>query len=120
MYLFIHGLTRCLLLGLWLFGASANCKYWLSCGSWYNNSALYTFRYQHGRFELIGFDHQEFHRAPGESSATSINFSIGKKSETSGGNMFGDEGNKPKTTWSTFKKASSTSWNTAMKILISS
>ncbi len=79
-------------------------NYWLSCGSWYTNSALYTFRYQHGRFELIGFDHQEFHRASGESSATSINFSVGKKSETSGGNMFEDEENKPKTTWSKFEK----------------
>jgi len=79
-------------------------NYWLSCGSWYTNDALYTFRYQHDRFELIGFDHHEFHRASGESSATSINFSVGKKSETSGGNMFEDEENKPKTTWSTFQK----------------
>lgn len=81
-------------------------NYWLSCGSWYSSDALYTFRYQHNRFELIGFDHREFHRASGESSATSINYSTGKKSETSGGNMFEDEEDKPQTTWSSFKKKS--------------
>lgn len=80
--------------------------YWLSCGSWYVNDALYTFRYQHGGFELIGFDHQEFHRSSGERSATSINYSISKRSTTSAGNMFAEQIDKPKTTWSTLKKRS--------------
>ena len=78
--------------------------YWLGCGSWYVNDALYTFRYQFDRFELIGFDHQEFHRSTGERSATSINYSIGKKSTTTEGNMFSEQKDRPKMRWATFKK----------------
>ncbi len=73
-------------------------NYWLSCGSWYVNHATYTFRYQYDHFELIGFDHSEYHRSSGESSATSINFSTKKIEKTAGGNMFDDTLDKPETT----------------------
>lgn len=84
-------------------------NYWLSCGSWYTSTNTYTFRYQKNEFELIGFDSQEFHRASGEMSSVSINFSTKKMSITSGGNMFGEDsdGNEikseEKTEWKTFK-----------------
>lgn len=78
-------------------------NYWLSCGSWFVNMADYTFRFQNNRFELIGFDHSEFHRASGEESSTSINFSTQKKSETTGGNMSDDHPSKEKTVWKTIK-----------------
>lgn len=78
-------------------------SYWLSCGSWYVNNADYTFRFQNGCFQLIGFDHSEFHRASGEESSTSINFSTRKKSETTGANMSDDKPDKPKTVWTTIK-----------------
>ena len=78
-------------------------NYWLSCGSWYVNKADYTFRFQNNRFELIGFDHSSFHRASGEESFTSINFSTKKKSETTGGNMSDDNEGKEKTVWKTIK-----------------
>lgn len=84
-------------------------NYWMSCGSWFTSTNTYTFRYQKNEFELIGFDSQEFHRASGEMSATSINFSTKKISTTTGGNMFGEDqdGNEikseEKTEWNSFK-----------------
>ncbi|MFC5871867.1 hypothetical protein [Chryseobacterium arachidis] len=78
-------------------------RYWLSCGSWFVNNADYTFRFQNNRFELIGFEHSEFHRATGEESSTSINFSTRKKSETTGGSMSDDHPGNEKTVWSTIK-----------------
>src|SRR5690606_30357955 len=80
--------------------------YWMSCGSYEVNQASYTFRFQKQRFELIGFDHQAVSRSTGESSRRSINFSTGRKSETSGGNMFEDSEDRPHTSWGTipFKK----------------
>lgn len=74
-------------------------KYWLSCGSWFVNTADYTFRYQRGGMELIGFDHNEFHRASGESNSTSINFSTKKIQEITGMNEFEETENKPKEKW---------------------
>jgi len=78
-------------------------NYWLSCGSWSANMTTYTFRFQNGRFELIGFDDSEYHRASGETSSSSINFSTKKKSVTTGGNMSDDSTSRTKTTWSTLK-----------------
>lgn len=84
-------------------------NYWMSCGSWYTSTNHYKFRYQKNNFELIGFDAQEFHRASGEMSSVSINFSTKKMSITTGGNMFGEDadGNEieteEKTEWKTFK-----------------
>ncbi len=73
--------------------------YWLSCGSYYVNNSLYIFRFQNNRFELIGFDHSDFHRASGVENSSSINFVTKKKSSTTGGNMFDDNESKPITTW---------------------
>lgn len=78
-------------------------NYWFSCGSWYVNNVDYIFRFQNSRFELIGFDHSEFHRATGEKSSTSINFSTKKKSETTGESMSDDHPDKKKTVWSSIK-----------------
>ncbi len=74
-----------------------NFNYWLSCGSWFVNNATYKFRYQNNSFELIGFDHSEFHRASGKKSEMSINFLTKKKSNTTG-NEFKDDV-QSKTTW---------------------
>ncbi len=74
-----------------------NFNYWLSCGSWYVNNATYKFRYQNNSFELIGFDHFEFHRASGKKSEMSINFLTKKKSNTTG-NEFKDDV-QSKTNW---------------------
>lgn len=73
-------------------------QYWLSCGSWYVTKKIYSFRYQHNQFELIGYDVEDYHRSSGETTGKSINFSTKKKCEITGGNMFSDELNKPKTT----------------------
>lgn len=84
-------------------------NYWMSCGSWYTGTNTYTFRYQKNEFELIGFDSMDFHRASGEMSSTSINFSTKKMSITTGGNMFEEDadGNEIKseetTEWKSFK-----------------
>ncbi|RRJ90984.1 hypothetical protein EG240_07220 [Paenimyroides tangerinum] len=74
-----------------------NFNYWLSCGSWYANNVIYTFRHQNNSFEMIGFDHSEYHRASGESSSTSINYSTKKKEETTGLNYFEESNPKTKT-----------------------
>ncbi|WP_026977765.1 hypothetical protein [Flavobacterium tegetincola] len=72
-------------------------QYWLSCGSWYVTNKEYTFRFQNQKFELIGYDDSSLHRSSGEMSSTRINFSTHKMSETTGGNEFNEEENKPKT-----------------------
>lgn len=77
-------------------------QYWLSCGSYWVNNADYTFRFQNQKMELIGFDAESYSRSSGEQTTTSVNFSTRKKSETSGGNMFSDKINKPKTVWKKF------------------
>lgn len=78
-------------------------QYWYSCGSWYTSNHDYLFRFQNGRFELIGFDTDEMHRASGERSHYSVNFSTGKYSHTSGGNEFEDNGKKQETKWGVLK-----------------
>ncbi len=80
-----------------------NMQFWYSCGSWSVTNATYTFRWQSNKFELIGFDNSSFHRASGEQSSTSYNFSTGKKEIISGGNQFDDKLDKPKTTWGKIK-----------------
>lgn len=77
-------------------------QYWLSCGSYEVSNFDYTFRFQNQKMELIGFDIGSYSRSSGEETITSINFSTRKKSETSGGNMFSDKTNKPKTVWKKF------------------
>ncbi len=82
-------------------------NYWSSCGSWTTNTNIYTFRFQKDEFELIGFDTNEFHRATGETTSTSINFSTKKMSITTGGNLFEDEAaetqSTEKTEWKNFQ-----------------
>ncbi len=77
-------------------------QYWLSCGSYGVSNVDYTFRFQNQKMELIGFQRGEYSRSSGEENMASINFSTRKKSETSGGNMFSDKTNKPKTVWKKF------------------
>ncbi|WP_442588096.1 hypothetical protein ACSBL2_18805 [Pedobacter sp. AW31-3R] len=80
-----------------------NYKYFYSCGGWEVTTDTYSFRYQNQKFELIGYDYYSMHRSSGEESSASINFSTLKKKSTSGGNVFSEETNKPKTVWSKIK-----------------
>ncbi|TCB32977.1 hypothetical protein E0H82_14810 [Acinetobacter sp. ANC 4910] len=77
--------------------------YWLSCGSWYVTNNNYTFRYQNNDFNLIGFDSNDFHRASGDITEKSINFSTGKVKSTTGKNEFAETAQPVKTEWSTLK-----------------
>ena len=72
--------------------------YWLSCGSWYVTHNAYTFRYQDGRFRLIGWDSSSFHRASGERSEYSHNYLTGKRKTVTGLNEF-EPNARPKTRW---------------------
>ncbi len=51
---------------------------WASAGSWGTSMTSYTFRWQHGRFELIGYDLQSYMRNSGDEEGLSINYSTGK------------------------------------------
>ncbi|CAM4255909.1 hypothetical protein ACPR111641_10750 [Acinetobacter pragensis] len=77
--------------------------YWLSCGSWYVTNKTYTFRYQDQAFKLIGYDSNDFHRASGDISEQSINFSTGKIKSTSGQNEFEESAQPPKIQWTELK-----------------
>lgn len=52
--------------------------FWFSAGSWMMSSHTYKFRFQNNQFELIGYDASEIHRATGETTDYSINFSTRK------------------------------------------
>lgn len=80
-----------------------NLHYWLSCGSWYVTNNSYTFRYQNNNLGLIGFDSNDFHRASGDITEKSINFSTGKVKTTTGKNEFADNSQPVKVQWSTLK-----------------
>ncbi len=73
-------------------------NYWLSCGSWYVTNNAYAFRYQNGRFRLIGWDSSSFHRASGERSEYSHNYLTGKRKIITGLNEF-ESNTRPKTRW---------------------
>lgn len=73
--------------------------YWYSCGSWYVSDNTYVFRYQNEKMQLIGFSSSSFHRASGEMTSMSINYSTKKMQTTTGGNMFEGESDKPKEKW---------------------
>ena len=79
-------------------------KYWYSCGTWFVNIDKYTFRWQNTKFELIGFDSREFHRASLDETKYSINYSTGIIETTTGGNLSGEERHNPKTTKKKLKK----------------
>jgi hypothetical protein len=70
---------------------------WYSAGSWYTSNHTYRFRYQQNDFFLIGADISDMHRASGEHTTTSYNFSTRKKSIDKG-NEFEDVAPVP-TTW---------------------
>jgi hypothetical protein len=64
-------------------------------GGWDMGTTTYTFRWQHGRFELIGYDNDDVQRNTGETTDLSINYSTGKMA-TSTGRI---DSNIKKTTW---------------------
>jgi hypothetical protein len=69
----------------------------MSAGGWGMGRSTFTFRWQKGRFELIGFDSHETQRNTGEIVDVSINFSTGRVSVTKT-NMETDAPGKPQ--WS--------------------
>jgi hypothetical protein len=54
----------------------------MSAGGWGMGRSTFTFRFQNGKFELIGFDRRETQRNTGEIVEVSINFSTGRVSVT--------------------------------------
>lgn len=80
---------------------SIGFSYFMSCGGWEWPRHHYAFRWQNNHFELIGFDYYSFHRASGEETNKSYNFSTMKRKEIVGGNMF--ETHKTQTKWNNFK-----------------
>ncbi len=82
-----------------------NFYYWLSCGSWYVNTAKFTFRFQNNEFILIGFDNNSMHRSLGNEESVSMNFITQKKIITTGGNVFEEEKNNPKVKKSKIKNS---------------
>ena len=76
-----------------------NFSYFLSAGSWEASEAIFTFRFQNNRFELIGYESNAYMRNSGEEEKRSINFSTNKVKSTTGGNMFEEKENKPKDEW---------------------
>ncbi|SEW53806.1 hypothetical protein [Chitinophaga arvensicola] len=79
--------------------------YWSSCGSWTTSIEDYLFRYQKGKFELIGYSSEDIHRSSGEMNTYSVNFSTRKAIRTTGDNMFDTPKEKPKTTEQSFTMA---------------
>lgn len=57
--------------------------FWASAGSWSTSQTKFTFRYQEGCFKLIGYDSNETHRASGETTNISVNYSTRKMSQQS-------------------------------------
>ena len=57
-------------------------RIWYSMGSWYTSTYTYIWRFQDDDFKLIGANSSEFHRASGEATDVSINFSTNKCSIT--------------------------------------
>ncbi|WP_395054830.1 hypothetical protein [Flavobacterium sp.] len=78
-----------------------NLRYWLSCGSWEVSDKVFKFKFQNNKFELIGYDSWNFHRASGEKNTESINFLTKKKQLVTGLNEF--EESKPITVWKNIK-----------------
>ncbi|SOD18328.1 hypothetical protein [Pedobacter xixiisoli] len=73
-----------------------------SCGAWEIYNFEYIFRYQHQKFELIGYNKSSMHRSSGEQTNTTVNFSTLKMNYTSGSNAFKDSA-RPKTIWKNLK-----------------
>ncbi|MFP5418299.1 MAG: hypothetical protein ACLGHA_03990 [Gammaproteobacteria bacterium] len=54
-------------------------QYWYSCGSWGVSATSFKFRYEQGRFRLIGLEESSHMRNSGDATASSTNFLTGKK-----------------------------------------
>ena len=76
-----------------------NFDYFLSAGSYSASQAIFIFRFQNNKFELIGLDNNSFMRNSGEQEEFSINFLTNKIKTTSGGNIFNKKLNNPKEKW---------------------
>jgi hypothetical protein len=53
--------------------------YFANAGGWAMGTTTFTFRYQHGSFELIGFDNENHERNTGGDTSTSVDYSTGKQ-----------------------------------------
>jgi hypothetical protein len=71
-----------------------------SAGSWTMSSTTQTFRWQNGRFELIGYDRRETHRGSGETNGISINY-LTRRVKRSQGSI---ESDVEKTRWETLPR----------------
>jgi hypothetical protein len=76
-------------------GLRVTLHFWANAGSWSMGNTSYTFRWQNGHFELIGYDSDSVMRNSGASESLSINYSTGKVKRTTG-NMQDD---KETVTW---------------------
>jgi hypothetical protein len=65
-------------------GFQVRLSWFMTAGGWETFNAAYTFRYDAGRFELIGYDRDTVHRGSGETRAVSINYLTGKVKTTTG------------------------------------
>lgn len=54
-------------------------SYWYSCGNWGMSTTQFKFRYEKGRFRLIGLEESSHMRNSGDATAYSTNFLTGKK-----------------------------------------
>jgi|GEM_PF-140378 len=75
-------------------------RFWYSAGTWFTSRYTYTFRFQNNQFELIGYDSYSGHRASGETTEYSVNFSTGKMNIIKG-NFSSDE--PESSVWRTFE-----------------
>ena len=71
-----------------------------SAGSWSMSTIATTFRWQNGRFELIGYDRTETNRGSGEIEGLSINY-LTRRAKRSQGNI---ESDAEKTRWETLPR----------------
>jgi hypothetical protein len=55
-----------------------------NAGGWTAGAMTYAFRYQHGRFELIGYDSNMVQRNSGETDDVSVNYATGKVKVSTG------------------------------------
>lgn len=58
---------------------SVGLHYFANMGGWDAGNTTLTFRWQHGRFELIGYENDNTNRATLEETTTSVNFSTSTK-----------------------------------------
>ncbi len=68
----------------------------MSAGGWTAGKIGYVFRFQHSRFEMIGYDSEELQRNTGATTDLSINYATGKAKLTTG--TIGDSV-RPKVQW---------------------